>query len=193
MIVLRYVEDLFVLAPWLREVLHIHGMDAPSARLSGLERPVRIEMHHRMPDGTEVDLILTNGLRTIAIELKDTSTRVFDQAKARKKWFDYVYAAINWSTHEILSYLAGNTDILEHGVGAISLRDNIVVVRSTKKPSKIPKITFFNNVCDKIGEDTIEYCENLRKRCDNGDEDACVEYRFECRIVRMCRQLRDKK
>ena len=143
MIVLKYVEDLAVLSPWLREVLRIHGMDAPAPGFSGLARPVRIEMHQRTPDGKEVDLIITNGERTVAVELKDRSTRVFEQAIARRKWFDYVYAAINWSTHEIISYLAGNPGILEEGIGVVSMRDNVVVVRSTKRKPRIPRLELF--------------------------------------------------
>lgn len=143
MIVLKYAEDLFILAPWLREVLRIHGMDAPSAGFSGLARPVRIELHHRVPDGTEVDMIITNGERTVAVELKDASPKVFEQARARRKWFDYVYAAVNWSTHEIISFLAGKPDILEDGIGVVSLRDNIVVVRSVKRPRRVPSLELF--------------------------------------------------
>jgi len=89
---LRYREDRLVLSRWLRQVVALH-----------LVLPVRVSMHYRLPDGTEADLVLMDSKRRIEIELKETSSRVFEQALARKRYFDYVYVAVDWPVSEILT------------------------------------------------------------------------------------------
>lgn len=132
MIDLKYKEDLYALAPWLREIIMLH-----------LGLPASLEMHRLLPDGTEADLLITSGSKSVVVELKSESTHVFDQALDRKKWFDYVYVALDWPVHSILSYIVARPEIVENGIGLVSISDNIVVFRASKRNKKrtIAKIT----------------------------------------------------
>lgn len=139
MIIIRFLEDLVIFEDWLRKLIELHF--SPSWE----HYPVMVNTHVRTLEGDECDLVLYNKKKTTLLcELKDwTVEDTLNQVVKRRGSFDFAYAVINQPVYQILNVLRkmGSeklSEILSLGIGLVSSRDNVILVRSyrVKKHSK---------------------------------------------------------
>jgi len=130
-IVVRFTEDLAIFEDWLRELIQMHF--SPSWE----HYPLNISTHVQTPYGRECDLIISNKKGTsVLCELKDWTVKdTLQQVIVRRPCFDFAYAVINQPTYQILNMLRKMGKerlerILSLGIGIISSRDNVILVRS---------------------------------------------------------------
>lgn len=154
----KYLEDKLILAGWLRSILSRHSVER-----------FTLKMHQRTRNRLEFDVIirdLDHG-KTIAVELKDSDLlRVMGQAIRRTGMFDYVYAAVDLPTHMILGLLRGYSELLDHGVGIASARDDIIVIPAYSNRYKEEATRYkslLRYIPEDLREETANYISTMKK------------------------------
>jgi len=134
MVEVRYREDLLLYSHWFLSVLKLHFGEDGFLLRKLYENPVRVETHIRTVGNLEVDVLLTQGRKAVAIELKESDYRkAITQALERRDIFDYVYVVLNLPVPSILSILRSYPQALEQGIGFISAHDNCIVIKAYSK------------------------------------------------------------
>jgi len=122
MVVIKYREDLLIFSKWFRDVLVEH-LD--------IDKPISVDMHVRTLNVGECDVVVKQGSKTIAIELKRKDyAKVIEQAVKRRDSFTYMYVAIDLPAYAVLAILRKYRDTLDYGIGFISTMDDCIVIRS---------------------------------------------------------------
>jgi len=128
----RYREDLLLFSNWFKELLRKHFGGQFGFHLE-FKPPVKVSTHVRTVHNMEVDVVVTNGSKTIGIELKEVDhDKAIRQAVKRRREFDYFYIVLDLSVSTILSVLRNHPEALKEGIGFISAQDNCIVIQSYK-------------------------------------------------------------
>jgi len=137
MAIIRYREDLLLYSKWVREIIAIHFSEHGSLYViytDELQRkPIRVDTHVRMINNIEVDVVITNGKKSIGVELKENDyDKAIKQAIIRRRYFDYMYVVLDMSVHSILEILRRKrySEVFDYGIGFVSSSDDCVVIRS---------------------------------------------------------------
>ncbi|RLF08492.1 MAG: hypothetical protein DRJ60_00075 [Thermoprotei archaeon] len=128
----RFVEDLAIFNSWVREVIEIHFSPSWSYY------PLVISTHVVTPFNHECDFVISSKKKNVSVlcELKDwTVEDTLNQVLERRSYFDFAYAVINLPTYHIFNGLRklGKeklNEVLSKGIGIISSKDNLVLIRS---------------------------------------------------------------
>ena len=156
MVEIRYREDLLLYSHWFLSVLKLHFGEDVFLSFRKHEKPVKVETHIRTVGNVEVDVLLTQGKKTVAIELKESDyMKAIAQALERRERFDYVYVVLNLSVPSILSILRSYPQALEQGIGFISAHDNCVVIKAYSKPH-IREAKRYINLLNYLPEEVIK-------------------------------------
>jgi len=158
MAIIRFREDLLLYSKWVREIIALHFSEHGSLFMLGsdeLQRnPVRVDTHVRMINNVEVDVVITNGKRSVGVELKESDyDKAIRQAIIRRPFFDYMYVVLDMSVHSILEILRRKrySEVFDYGIGFISGSDDCVVIRSYSRRRNESKR--YSILLDKIYEE----------------------------------------
>jgi len=94
-----------------------------------------LKNHVYLLQNTEVDVWLRCGNgTTVIVELKENDVgKVVQQAIRRRSLADYVYVALNMDVSSIIRCLRNYLEIFQYGVGVVSTKDEVVVIRSYRR------------------------------------------------------------
>jgi len=158
----RFVEDLAIFNDWVREVIEIHFSPSWSYY------PLVISTHVVTPFNHECDFVISSKKKNVSVlcELKDwTVEDTLNQVLERRSYFDFAYAVINQPTYHILNMLRkmGKEKLdkmLSLGIGIISSKDNLVLIRSYRvKKHSVKLIPIVEEIIKKTPNSPLEKCD----------------------------------